>query len=247
MSRAFFDRRENAGHRLYCHVGHVHADCSKERHATGRPDHEVQHLRARSQSLNRDDQHSREAGQSPGSGVIPCDEERGPGHHVGLDVRPEAGQSPSREAGQSLVESTFVLLIFFVLLFGVIDCGQVLVAHQSLVERVRGGVRWGVVRPFDGTGDQIANLVLYNQPEEPRAAKEGFLGLSRENVQVRYRPATAERPDDETLSVAIVNYRYHFLSPWAGKALVNPRPVLMSAPMAFRTADLTAKAPASHF
>ena len=49
-----------------------------------------------------------------------------------------------------------------------IDCGQVLVAHQSLVERVRAAVRWGVVRPWDGTGEQIANLVLYDQTEEPR-------------------------------------------------------------------------------
>jgi len=158
---------------------------------------------------------------------------------------PEDGHGQRPEAGQSLVESTFVLLAFFVLLFGVIDCGQVLVAHQSLVERVRGAVRWGVVRPYDGTGEQIANLILYNQPEEPRAAEPGYLGLTRENVQVRYQPATPERPDDEMLSVAIVNYHYHFLSPWVGKAIVNPRPVLMSSPMALRsTANLSSAAPA---
>ena len=68
-----------------------------------------------------------------------------------------------RQHGQSMVESTFVLVVFFSLLFGVIDCGQVLVAHQALVERVRSAVRWGVVRPYDGTGDQVANLILYGQ------------------------------------------------------------------------------------
>ena len=57
--------------------------------------------------------------------------------------------------------------MFFALLFGVIDCGLVLVRHQTLVERVRSAVRWGVVRPWDGTGEQIANLILYDQPEEP--------------------------------------------------------------------------------
>ena len=138
------------------------------------------------------------------------------------------------QRGQSLVESTFVLLVFFALLFGVIDCGQVLVAHQSLVERVRSAVRWGVVRPWDGTGEQIANLILYNQPEEPRSSQDGYLGLTRANVQVRYQPSLPARPDDEGLSVAIVNYEYHFLSPWLAQTFVNPRPVMMSAPMAYR-------------
>jgi len=137
------------------------------------------------------------------------------------------------ERGQSLIESTLVLLAFFALLFAVIDCGQVLVAHQALVERVRIAVRWGVVRPWDGTGDQVANLVLYNQTEEPAAATEGYLGLTRENVQVRYQPPIPARPDDEMLSVAVVNYRYRFMSPWVGE-FINPRPVLIAAPMAYR-------------
>ena len=48
------------------------------------------------------------------------------------------------------------MIVFFIgaygLMFGVIDCGQVLVAHQALVERVRSAARWGVVHPWDGTG-----------------------------------------------------------------------------------------------
>jgi hypothetical protein len=128
------------------------------------------------------------------------------------------------------------MLVFFALLFAVVDCGQVLVAHQALVERVRSAVRWGVVRPWDGTGDQIASLILYDRPEEPRAATDGYLGLTRQNVRVTYQPASSARPDDETISVAILNYRYHFISPWIGEAFVNPRPVMISAPMAYRVA-----------
>jgi hypothetical protein len=142
-------------------------------------------------------------------------------------------QRDSRK-GQSLVEGTLVLLVFFVLLFGVIDIGQVLVAHQSLVERVRSAVRWGVVRPWDGTGEQIANLVLYDQPTEPRISRDGYFGLTRANVQVRYQPPLPAHPDDETLSIAIVNFHYHFLSPWLPRSFVNPHPVTISAPMAYR-------------
>src|SRR5260370_41446728 len=97
------------------------------------------------------------------------------------------------EHGQSLVEGTLAMLVFFALMFGVIDCGQVLVTHQTLVERVRSAVRWGAVRPWDGTGEQIANLILYNQPEEPRTTTDGYLGLTPANVQVRYRPAVPSR------------------------------------------------------
>ena len=146
------------------------------------------------------------------------------------------------ERGQTLVEGALALLVFFTLLFGVIDCGLVLVRHQSLVERVRSAVRWGVVRPWDGSGEQIANLILYDQPTEPVSATNGamggYLGLTRENVQVRYQPASPARPDDEMLSVSIVNFHYQFLSPWITQVFINPRPVLISAPMAYKAAAL---------
>jgi hypothetical protein len=134
-----------------------------------------------------------------------------------------------------MVEATLVLIVFFTLLLGVIDCGQVLFAHQSLVERVRAAVRWGVVHPWNG-GDAIVNLVLYNQPEAPGGNTQAFLGLQPENVVVRHQVATPDRPDDESLSVTIVDFRSQFFSPWIAKAVVSPRAVSITAPMAFRTA-----------
>jgi hypothetical protein len=129
-------------------------------------------------------------------------------------------------------------MVFFALLFGVVDCGLMLARHQALVERVRSAVRWGVVRPWDGSGDQIANLILYDRATKPGSASAGYLGLKRENVQVRYQPASPARPDDEVLSVAIVNFHYQFLSPWITQIFVNPRPVLIAAPMAYKAAAL---------
>ena len=136
-----------------------------------------------------------------------------------------------KQRGQGMVEAAMVFLVFFALLFGVIDCGQVMFAHQALVERVRSAVRWGSMHPYDGTGEQVANLILYDQLDEPRAARDGFLGLGRANVQVRYQPRSVDRPDDEMLSVAIVNYQSHFFSPYIARTIVSPRPVLISAPM----------------
>jgi hypothetical protein len=138
-----------------------------------------------------------------------------------------------RERGQGLVEATFVLLAFFALLLGVIDCAQVVFAHQALVERVRSSVRWGVVHSWEGP-DRITNLIVYGEQVAPRAGGPGFLGLKPENVRVRYQEPTAERPDDETLTVEIVNFECHFFSPVIGKTLVNPRPVRISAPVSFK-------------
>lgn len=141
-----------------------------------------------------------------------------------------------------MVEATLVLLVFFALLLGVIDCGQVLFAHQSLVERVRTAVRWGVVHPWlqETSADPIVNLVLYNQTNAPRGDPPAFLGMQRENVVVRH-VAPSDRPDDETLSVTIVNFRPQFFSPWFAGAMLSPRSVSITAPMATRTASVTLK------
>jgi hypothetical protein len=136
--------------------------------------------------------------------------------------------------GQTLVESTLVLLVFLAMLLGVMDCAQVLFAHQSLVDRVNTAVRWGVTHPWQGP-EAVTNLVLYNHVDEPREAQPGYLGLKPENVVVRYQPATAERPDDELLGVSIVNFEAHLFSPWIAQALVSPHPVLIIAPMATRS------------
>jgi TadE-like protein len=137
------------------------------------------------------------------------------------------------EKGQGLVEATFVLLAFFALLLGVIDCAQVLFAHQALVERVRSSVRWGVVHEWEGP-DRITNLIVYGEQVAPRGVPEGYLGLKPANVRIRYQESTPERPDDETLTVEIVNFECHFFSPVIGKTLVNPRPVKISAPVSFK-------------
>jgi hypothetical protein len=137
------------------------------------------------------------------------------------------------QRGQSMVEATLVLLVFFALLLGVVDCGQVLFAHEALVERARSAVRWGVVHPWEGP-DPIVNLVLYEQTEEPARRPPGYLGMTEANVKVSYQPPTAEHPDDEILTVSIVNFESHFFSPGIAKVLISPRPVLIAAPMAVR-------------
>ncbi|HEY1759708.1 MAG TPA: TadE/TadG family type IV pilus assembly protein [Bryobacteraceae bacterium] len=145
-----------------------------------------------------------------------------------------------RQAGQSMIEATLVLLAFFGLLLGVVDCGQVLFAHQSLVERTREAVRWGSLHPWDGP-EPIVNMVLYGQTQTPLKDPSGYLGMTPSNVQVLYQPATPDRPDDETITVSIVNFESHLFSPWLSRVLVSARPVLVSAPVAARASVAAVK------
>jgi hypothetical protein len=140
----------------------------------------------------------------------------------------QRGQSPQQH-GQSLVEGALVLFVFLSFLLGVADCAQVLFAHQALVERVRSAARWGSLHEWQGPGP-IVNLVLYGQTQQP-PVDSGYLGMTPANVLVTYRPATPDRPDDETLTVAVVNFESHLFSPWLARTLVSARPVLISAPM----------------
>lgn len=135
-----------------------------------------------------------------------------------------------RQKGQSLVEGTLVMLVFFALLLGVVDFGQVIFAHQSLVERVRSSVRWGTLHPEAGT-DAVRNMVLYGQPEQ---GTQAFLAMTADNVLVSFM---SPESDAETLHVEIVNFEAPLVAPWwpgLAHKLMNPRPVSVTAPV-FRT------------
>src|SRR2546427_11969134 len=105
------------------------------------------------------------------------------------------------QRGQAFVEPALILLVFIATLIGAMDFGQLLFTHELMVERVRAGVRWGVVNAWDGTGDQIANMVLYNSATVPDGAA-AFLGMTRANVSVVHTNATVSNPNDERITVS---------------------------------------------
>ncbi|MEO8100288.1 MAG: TadE family protein [Acidobacteriota bacterium] len=134
------------------------------------------------------------------------------------------------QRGQTLIEGTLVMLVFFALLLGVVDFGQVLFSHQSLVERVRASVRWGSLHP-DGGVDPVRNMVLYGTAVPNESAKP-YLGMKPENVVVEFQNQPAELP---MLHVEIVNYEAQLFAPWwsadSANHLVSRRPVSASAPV----------------
>ncbi len=74
----------------------------------------------------------------------------------------KSAKRTQRERGSALVEGALICTMFFYMLLGAMDFGQFLYIHQTLTERARAGVRYGIVNnPTDSTS--IQNVVLYGQ------------------------------------------------------------------------------------
>jgi len=86
-----------------------------------------------------------------------------------------------RSKGQSLVESTFVLLGFLSLLLGMTAIGQKLFIKQELTQRVHDAARWGALNPKDP--EAIRNLVRYGTSQPPASA-DAFDDLKAADVRV---------------------------------------------------------------
>jgi len=147
--------------------------------------------------------------------------------------RRTVGLNRNGERGQGMLEAALVLLVFLAGLIGAMDFGQLLFKHQLLVERVRAGVRWGVVNAWDGSGDQIANVVRYNSSTAPDGGAP-FLGLTRDNVSVVRTAGSSSDPNDERITVSIVSYDFNFFSPWIAKTYTGNYAVRESSPMVYK-------------
>jgi Flp pilus assembly protein TadG len=126
------------------------------------------------------------------------------------------GRKNRTERGSSMVESALVLLTFFVLLIGTIDFGQVMFFHQSLVERARSAVRYGVTNPTDTAG--IKNMAVYNTVTVTGTPSAVLPNLTTAMVDV-------QNPGDKTTSARVVvtisGYPIVFLSPYITQSFSN--------------------------
>jgi Flp pilus assembly protein TadG len=122
-------------------------------------------------------------------------------------------QRKKRERGSALVESALVLLVFVVVLVGVMDFGQFLFVHQTLVETCRKAARYGVVNPYNE--EQIRNIVLYDAPQAPANGQARF-GLEASMVNVTRLDAGT---NEDRVQVAITNYPFEFFTPFIARSV----------------------------
>lgn len=131
-----------------------------------------------------------------------------------------------------MVEGALILLILLTMLVGIVDFGQFLFIHQTLSERARSAVRYGIVNDPTNTS-AIQNVVLYGQasggsvPNNPSNSDTGIFNLQRSNITVS---TTGSATDDYRLTVQIQNYTYTIYSPIIAGSYNGPN-ILASLPL----------------
>lgn len=90
--------------------------------------------------------------------------------------------------GAALVEFAIIALLFFILLFGIIEFGRAWFVYNTLTEATRRGARVAAVCPVDDAGIlQVKQATIFDPtPDGVTTPTMGLLGLSTDNVNVSY-------------------------------------------------------------
>ena len=134
------------------------------------------------------------------------------------------------ERGTTVAEFAMVALLFFTLIFGIIEFGRMLFTHNSLADATRRGARYAVLHPSSKEAD-VKNVVVYGD----KAFAAGSLttpvvaGLTPEMVVVTYEGEDLDGdPDTDPTSfgsnlgqatVKIVGYSFNFTVPVIGRMI----------------------------
>jgi hypothetical protein len=126
-----------------------------------------------------------------------------------------------KEKGQSMVEMAMVCLLFFFLLFGILEFGRALWTYNTIVNGTRAGARWGVVNvanDLDTTNkDRVRNIVMYGYPLVTSGATlvPGLTPLMINVNIVTLDTDGAGAAINQKISVSVSGYQFRFLIPLA--------------------------------
>jgi hypothetical protein len=122
--------------------------------------------------------------------------------------------------GQSLVEMALVCMMFFFLLFGILEFGRALYYYNTIVQNTRAAARWAVVNVLDNSDaadiTTTRNIVLYGGPIASGTPvlpglTAGMVNVSVVNLEVD--TSTPPKPISQKLSVSVSGYTFRFLIP----------------------------------
>lgn len=145
------------------------------------------------------------------------------------------------ERGTTIAEFAMVALIFFTLIFGIIEFGRLLYTHNALTDATRRGARYAVLHHGATDADKMAvkNYVVYGpngtfdtdgNPTSPPLIN----GLTRDMVEVEFvgadldgnpaTPGTTEYGSNlGSATVHIENYEFNLSIPVIGRTLTLPQ------------------------
>lgn len=97
------------------------------------------------------------------------------------------------QRGAALVEFAIIALLFFIILFGIIEFGRAWFTYNTLVEATRRGARVAAVCPASTTGiTQVKQVTVFNAPTGTLTTNTGLVGLKETDVVVKYLNSSLE-------------------------------------------------------
>ena len=120
------------------------------------------------------------------------------------------------ERGSTLVEFALGVTLFVTAMFGVLEFGRMLWAHNALSDAVRRGARYAVLHSASDSA-AVKNVVVYG--DAAGGGQPMLNNLSAANVEVTYNGFGL---NDGTVSVSITNYQFQFVIPIIGTTITMP-------------------------
>jgi hypothetical protein len=139
------------------------------------------------------------------------------------------------EKGTTVAEFAVVALLFFMIIFGIIEFGRLLYTHNALTDATRRGARFAALNPATAT-EAVQNEVVYGRQSaspdfDKDAATPVINGLTTDMVEVTYvgvplnpegTVMTGYGTNLGTATVKIEGYTFDLLIPVIGRQLTLP-------------------------
>ena len=128
-----------------------------------------------------------------------------------------------RRAGGAMVESAFVFVVMFSMLVGAFDFANFLFVHQAVEERIRWGIRNGLVLGQTNLTANIENLILHGHPDSVQNGNHPgwprYYDMSHDEITV----VTADAgTDNYRVIVQLVSFDFVSLSPFMAGGKTTP-------------------------
>ena len=124
-----------------------------------------------------------------------------------------------KQRGSAMLESALVLVVSLALIVGIMDMGQILFLRGSVLERVRAGLRAGVIT-YDPAA--IKNIVLYGKAVPAEGAHPAF-NLTSSMVTVTRLNANES---SDRVQISVTNYPLDFYTPLVARRIIG-RPIVL--------------------
>ena len=139
------------------------------------------------------------------------------------------------ERGATMAEFAIISVVFFMIIFGIIEFGRLFYTHNALTDAARRGARYAVLH-HQVDRECVKKVVVYGEANLDSSCNPTgsplINGLTTGNVTVTYEgadddndpntPATPYGPNLGTATVQITNYTFNLSIPFARRRLTMP-------------------------